>query len=82
MALACFEASNIGFLIQNKWKIRFYKQIFKSVKTDEKMMKISFSTSGQFWQQEMGQLTSANVSYQMVGLCDYKNILYSYVLYI
>ena len=48
MALACFKASNIEFLFQNKWKIRFYKQIFKSVKTDEKMMKISFSTSGQF----------------------------------
>ena len=39
-------------------------------------MKISFSTSGQFWLQEKGQLTLADISYQMVGLCDYKNVLF------
>jgi hypothetical protein len=37
-------------------------------------------TSGQFLGQE--QLTSADVSYQMVGLCDYKNALLSYPQYI
>ena len=35
------------------------------------MMKNSFSD--EFWWQEEGQLTSADVSYQMMGLCDYKN---------
>ena len=45
-------------------------------------MKINFSYLDQFWQQEESQLTSADVSYQMVGLCDYKNVMFSYVWYI
>ena len=45
-------------------------------------MKISFYTLDQFWQQKESQLTSANISYQMVGLCDYKNILLSNDQYI
>ena len=45
-------------------------------------MKNSLLTSGQFWWQEEGQLTSADVSYQMVGCFGYKNVLFSYVQYI
>ena len=33
-------------------------------------MRNNLSTSGQFRQQEQGQLTSADVSYQVVGLCE------------
>ena len=35
---------------------------------------------GSIWQQEEGQLTSADVLYQMVGLCDENKLLFSYVL--
>ena len=45
-------------------------------------MKISFYTLDQFWQQKESQLTSSNVSYQMVGHGNYKNILLSNVQYI
>ena len=45
-------------------------------------MKINFSYLDQFWQQEESQLTSADVSYQMVGLKDYKNAFLSYLQYI
>ena len=34
---------------------------------------------GSIWQQEEGQLTSADVLYQMVGLCDENKVLFSYV---
>ena len=37
---------------------------------------------GSIWQQEEGQLTSADVLYQMVGLQDYKNALLLYLQYI
>ena len=42
----------------------------------------SLSTSDEFWPQEEGQLTSADVLYQMVGLCDYNDVLFSYLQYI
>ena len=61
---------------------RFYKQILKSTITDEKVIEIHFLNFGQFRQQEKGQLTSADVSYQNVGRCDYKNVLLSFVQYI
>ena len=48
----------------------------------EKIIKNSLLTSDEFWQQEVGQLTSADVLYQMVGLCDYKNALLSHLQYI
>ena len=34
------------------------------------------------WQQEKGLLSSADVSYQMVGLCDENKLLFSYAQYI
>ena len=40
----------------------------------------NFFYSGKLWQQEEGQLTSADVSYQMVGLHVYKNAMLSYAL--
>ena len=63
---------------------------------DEKVLQINFEVCenriksnenqlfylGQVWQQEEGQLTTADVSYQMVGLCDYKNAFLSYLPYI
>ena len=42
----------------------------------------SLLTSDEFWPQEEGQLTSADVLYQMVGLSDYKNALLSDLQYI
>ena len=45
-------------------------------------MKNSLSTSDEFWWQEEGQLTSADVSYQMVGPKDYNDASFSSVQYI
>ena len=42
-------------------------------------MKTILFTLGSFWQQEKGQMVSADVLYQMVGLFDDNNALYSYV---
>ena len=42
----------------------------------------SLSTSDEFWPQEEGQLTSADVLYQMVGLFDDIKALSIYVQYI
>ena len=44
-----------------------------------KIVKISSFASGQNWQQNVGRLTSADDLYQMVGLFDDNNALYSYV---
>ena len=46
-----------------------------------KILQSNLLTLDQFWQQEEGQLTSTDVSYQMVDLCDYKNAFVSYVKY-
>ena len=48
-------------------------------KNSRKNIKNQLCYLGSIWQQEEGQLTSADVLYQMVGLCDYKNVLLSYV---
>ena len=45
-------------------------------------MKNNLSASDEFWWKEEGQLTSADVLYQMVGLCDYNDVLFSYLQYI
>ena len=47
-----------------------------------KTLNISSFNSGQNRQQDVSQLTSDDNSYQMVGLCDYKNVLLSCVQYI
>ena len=54
---------------------RFCKQIIKFVKVEDKLVKISLliSTAGR------GLLTSADVSYQMVDVCDYKYVMLSRV---
>ena len=57
--------------------LRINCQVCESrIKSNEK-----FFYLGQFWQQEEGQLISADVSYQMVDLCDYKNTFVSYIQY-
>ena len=60
----------------------FCKQILKSVKEARKNLKTMLFTLSQFWQQEKGQMISADVLYQMVGLFDDNNLLFSYVWYI
>ena len=57
----------------------FCKQILELVKVSRKIMKINLSTANQFWQQEEGQLTSADDLHQMVGLSDEYDALFSYV---
>ena len=82
MALMHNKAWNIGFPIETNGEKGFCKQFLNCVKMEEKIMKINFSYLDQFWQQEESQLTSADVSYQMVGLKDYKNAFLSYLQYI
>ena len=60
----------------------FCKQILKSVKEARKNLKTMLFTLSQFWQQEKGQMISADVLYQMVGLFDDNNLLLSYVWYV
>ena len=62
--------------------ISFSKNPYFLLKMIGKIVKISSFASGQNWQQNVGQLTSADDSYQMVGLCDYKNALLSHLQYI
>ena len=72
----------MDFQVETNEKRSFCKQFLNSVKVEEKKIKNQLLYLDQFWQQEENQLTSADVSYQMVGLKDYKNALLLYVQYI
>ena len=82
MVLISQKSLDIWFLSKNYWKKMFCKQILKSVKEAAKNPKTMLFTLSQFWQQEKGQMISADVLYQMVGLFDDNNLLFSYVRYI
>ena len=58
------------------------EKILKLCKNGRKNNENQLFYLDQFWQQEESQLTSADVSYQMVGLQEYKNALPSYLKYI
>ena len=59
-----------------------FQTILKFCKSGRKKSENKPLFLDQFWQQEESQLTSADVSYQMVGLQDYKNALLLYLQYI
>ena len=82
MALMHNKAWNIGFPIETNGEKGFCKQFLNSVKVEEKKSENKPLFLDQFWQQEESQLTSADVSYQMVGLQDYKNASLLYLQYI
>ena len=68
-----FRVSNIFYHFVTKQK-SLEKNVFwtnlKKMKVVGKIMRNSLSTSCPFWQQEEYELTSADVLYQMVDLCD------------
>ena len=62
--------------------ISFAKKSIFLVENDRKNSKNQFLCFRSKLTTKVGQLTSADDSYQTVGLCDYKNVLLSCVQYI